>query len=211
MREPIAHPGDVLPGDVRLMSPNIGTDRFDRLTGLNQSNANSVENEAVAERAALEVAFDRRQRLRDVFEPLIVTSTHSGIASLSASSRTPRRRLSAGATSTRVPSIRLSSRSSAPSATRLVRGARSTSKSVSLSGRSSPRATLPKTLRFDAPKWAAAATSGFRRCRNHRPRGVSGRPGRASGSGSSSSVRWCPVAATSRRNVLKEGSRLPDS
>ena len=144
-------------------------------------------------------------------QPLLVVTTHNGIASRSASARTAGRRPSAGTTSTGTPSTSLSSRSNRPNVTRLDRGDRSTRMSTSLSEVSSPRATLPNTRTLEARNFSAVASTCLRRCLRRRPSAVSGNPGSAPGAGSSrTSNRW-PVAAISRSRVPNDGSRRPDS
>ena len=109
-------------------------------------------------------------------QPLLVVTTHNGIASCSASARTAGRRPSAGTTSTGTPRTSLSSRSNRPNVTRLDRGDRSTRMSTSLSGVSSPRATLPNTLTLEAPYFSAVASTCRRRCLRRRPSGGVGQP-----------------------------------
>src|SRR5208283_2628648 len=124
---------------------HVGTYPLDRLTDLDEAEADGVEHEPVVERPSLRVAPNRFDGTKDVGQPLVIVSTHSSIASDSASARTFGRRLSEGATSTCVPRTSEISRSSLPSVNSPVPGARSTSRSMSLSEVSSPQATLPNT------------------------------------------------------------------
>ncbi len=182
-----------------------------RLTDLDQPKTNSIEDQSVAEIASLLVSANGLDGVDDVGQPLLVVTAHSGIASCSASARTAGRRPSAGTTSTGAPRTSLSSRSNCPNVTRLDRGERSTRMSTSLSSVSWPRATLPNTLTLDVPYLSAVASTCRRRCLRRRPRGESGKPGRASGAGSSRISSRCPVAAISRSSVPNAGSRRPDS
>ncbi len=184
---------------------------LDSFADLDPPKTNSIEDQSVAEIASLLVSANGLDGVDDVGQPLLVVTTHNGIASRSASARTAGRRPSAGTTSTGTPSTSFSSRSIRPNVTRLDRGDRSTRISTSLSGVSSPRATLPNTRTLEAPNFSAVASTCLRRCLRRRPSAVSGNPGSAPGAGSSrTSNRW-PVAAISRSRVPNDGSRRPDS
>ncbi len=211
MGEPIAHAGDLLPGKVRFGGQQGWTQSLHGLTNLDQSQTYSIEDQSITEAASLPIITNRLDGFVDVGQPFVVVPPHRRIASCSASARTAGRRPSAGTTSTGTPRTSLMSRSNRPSVTRLDRGERSTRMSMSLSEVSSPRATLPNTLTFDAPYCSAAASTCRRRCLRRRPSGVSGKPGRASADGSSRTSKRCPVAAISRSSVANAGSRRPDS
>jgi len=211
MGEPIAHAGDLFPRKVRFRRQQGWTQSLHGLTDLNQAQTNSIEDQSITETASLLIITNRLNGIDDVGQPFVVVTAHRRIASFSASARTAGRKPSAGTTSTGTPRTSRISRSNRPSVIRLDRGDRSTRMSMSLSGVSSPRATLPNTLTFVAPYFSAAATNCRRRCLRRRPSGVSGRPGRASADGSSRTSNRCPVAAIRRSSMPNAGSRRPDS
>ena len=211
MGEPIAHAGDLLPRKVRFSRQQGWTQALYGLTYLDQSQTNSIEDQSITEAASLLIITNRLNGIDDVGQPFVVVTAHRRIASFSASARTAGRKPSAGTTSTGIRRTSRISRSSRPSVIRLDRGLRSTRISMSLSGVSSPRATLPNTLTFDAPYFFAAASTCRRRCLRRRPSGVSGKPGRASADGSSRTSNRCPVAVIRRSSMPNAGSRRPDS
>ena len=208
-------------GPIRVPAISSRKARFGRKQGstsslhgrrdLGQSQTNSIEDQSVTEAASLLIITNRLNGIDDVGQPFVVVTAHRRIASFSASARTAGRKPSAGTTSTGTPRTSRISRSNRPSVIRLDRGDRSTRMSMSLSGVSSPRATLPNTLTFVAPYFSAAASNCRRRCLRRRPSGVSGRPGRASADGSSRTSNRCPVAAIRRSSMPNAGSRRPDS
>jgi hypothetical protein len=100
--------------------------------------------------------------------------------------------------------------SSAASTSSPVPGARSTSRSTSLSMVSSPRATEPKTRRFDAPWEEAARLRARRCCTTRRPSGPVNRA-RAGAGLRRATASSRPVAATRRVSVGSEGCRAPAS
>ncbi len=82
MREVITHPGDIDPRNVELGREYLGVDRFDRLTDFDQSHAHCIEYQPVLDSTALEVAGDRISRCKNVYQTLIIMTTHSAIASV---------------------------------------------------------------------------------------------------------------------------------
>jgi DNA-binding transcriptional ArsR family regulator len=96
----------------------------------------------------------------NVGQPLPFLVGHSSTNSRSARARTAGFRSLAGTRSTLVPRMASSSSWTRPSPSRPISGGKSTSRSTSLSGRSSPRATLPKTrIRGPQPAWAESESS----------------------------------------------------
>ncbi len=80
MRQLVAHRGDLPPGDRGLLAEQFDRDVLDGLADLDEAHPNGVEDEAVAERPALQVLGDGRAGLEDV-EPVSVAAAHSGTRS----------------------------------------------------------------------------------------------------------------------------------
>src|SRR5665647_2282617 len=212
----VAHAGDVRPGHLGVGFAQSRRQRLDRLADREDSVVDRVEGNLL-DLSILGVAAEERvgavdgvDGLDDVAEPLIVRAPHSGTASARALLATCGARASCGTTSTRSPSNAESSSCRAPMGNRpLMRTSRSISRSKSDSGRSSPRATDPKTRTFDAPcRWAA------RRIRSRLSRslailGVRTSRRRVEASATSSSRE--PIAARRRSSVSTDGELAPDS
>lgn len=141
-------------------------------------------------------------------EALRVAIAQSATCSAAARAATAGLRSPAGTRSTFAS--RMCSRSSRalPSPTSPSPAGMSARRSTSLSSRSSPLATLPKTRRLVMPWTAAASTSFRRRWRTLRP---SGPVSRSIGRGRTLTSRSKPVAATRAASVDKAGCRCPAS
>src|SRR5260370_26014213 len=126
--------------------------------------ADGVEYQAVGQVTSSQVGADDIDGCLSVGQSLPFPVGHSATRSCSARARTAGFRSLAGARSILVPRMASSSAWTRPSPSRPMSGGKSTSRSTSLSGRSSPRATLPKTRRL-VTSWAAAAATRSRRFR----------------------------------------------
>ena len=62
VRQVVAHAGYVLPWDLRLARQHVGIDVLDRLTDLDESHPDRVEDQAVGQGSVLEMRPDRRGR-----------------------------------------------------------------------------------------------------------------------------------------------------
>src|SRR5262249_26037416 len=153
--EVVSHPGYLPPRDGWLGGEQVIGQGLDRLADLQQADADSVEDQPVRQVTAFQVGANRVDRSLDVGQPLTVPVGHSTIRSDSTRSRTPGLRSAAGIRSTRLPRMPSRSASRRPSPNRLSPGGKSASRSTSLPGWSSPRATLPNTRKLLTPCAAA--------------------------------------------------------
>ena len=62
VREPIAHSGDISPGDLRLGREETLREVFDGLADLDEAHPHGVEHESVIESTTIEVRPDRQDR-----------------------------------------------------------------------------------------------------------------------------------------------------
>jgi len=88
VREPIAHSGDISPGDLRLGREETLREVFDGLADLDEAHPHGVEHESVIESTTIEVRPDRQDRGSDVVQPVARLSAHSGLRSGSTARRT---------------------------------------------------------------------------------------------------------------------------
>jgi len=132
------------------------------LADLDEPHSDGVEDQAVGESPALHVRRDHRCCRKDIVESLPVSS-HKGIASASTCDARPTLRFAAGTTSTSRLRVSAISRSRPRRPRRPTSPRRSTSRSTSLALVSSPRATLPNTRTFVAPRRSAASMMDRRR------------------------------------------------
>jgi len=195
--EPVAHPGDLGPGQIRLGGQQDCRHAFDRFAYLDQADPDGVLDQPVGKATPRQVVVDGVQRSLDDVEPLPDPAAHSGTASSSTSPATPDLRSLAGTTSTFASRISDRSRSRAASPSSPVPDARSTSGSTSLSTVPAHRATEPKTRKFDAPREEAARFRAPRCCTTRRPSGPVNRawPGPVCAPRWPAPVRWRPPAA----------------
>src|SRR5579884_231003 len=210
MGQAVPHSGNLYPWHVGLLCQQLSGESLDGLTNLDQSGAHRVEDEAIGEIAALQMAPDSLNRGEDVLQALVIMAAHTGCASARTKRATPDLRSPAGIRSTLTPRSASRSRSARPSPTSPMPGGTSTSRSMSLAAVSSPRTTLPKTRTFVSPYRAAISrTSALwrARCRARLPRSLPSR-GLCSCTRTLSSQ---PVAWTRRWSVGRDGWRAPDS
>jgi len=107
----------------------------------------------------VKVTGDRFEGRLDVHRPLSHETAHSEITSASTRSATSGLRLFAGTMSTAVPRIRSASLRICPRPKSPTLGTTSTSRSMSLSRPSLPRATLPNSRTLLAPRFLKARNS----------------------------------------------------
>src|SRR5476649_1674475 len=205
MCELVSHARNLRPRNGRFALQQFRIDVFHRFADLDESHANGVEHDVVVDASSLEVVGDCSARHLDVNQPFSYGTAHSGIASASTRSATSGLRLFAGTMSTLQPKMRSASLRILPSANRPMSGAMSTSRSMSLCGPSSPRATLPKSRTWVAPKaW---------RLRSNRLRlpSTDWLLEDVGGDGTRATSSSKPAAETSLRRVSRLGSLLADS
>src|SRR5450830_1269509 len=155
-------------------------------------------------------AVDRVDAFDDVAQAFGVRPAHSGTASARAFAATCGASASTGTTSTCSPSSAVRSSPSAARGNRpRERTSMSTSRSMSASARSCPRATDPKTLTFVAPCLRATRRIRSRLRRSFAILGV--RTSRRRGEASAASSRRAPMAASNRSRVSTDGELDPDS
>jgi hypothetical protein len=78
VREQIAHLGDLTPWDAGLGREQIAVDGLSRLTDLDQTHPDGIENKSVSHIPARQVPRDHVTRLDNVFEPLTIILAHNG-------------------------------------------------------------------------------------------------------------------------------------
>jgi hypothetical protein len=149
--EMVAHSSNLAPGDSWLSVEKFGRQGLDSFSDLEQPDPNRIEYEPVSESAALEVRADRVDGRLDIRQPLAFSIAHSSTRSRTACDRTSGLRSREGIKSTRTPRMLSNSACKRPKPNKLMCSGRSTSRSTSLSARSSPRATLPNTRNPDTP------------------------------------------------------------
>src|SRR4051794_14297263 len=143
MREMVAHPGDLAPRDAWLVGePPLGKG-LDRFADLEESDPHGIEDQTIREVAATNMGTNGLDRGDDIGEALLVAVGHSGTRSLPTRLATSGLSPSAGTRSTGALRIFSSSSRARPRASRPRPSGTLARMSTSLSGRSSPRATLP--------------------------------------------------------------------
>ena len=166
MNDAIAHSGNRSPRNVRFCLFKFTTDVLDRLA----DHADGIENRTNNRWSATKsfevhpsgIGPNIGNRVEDILNPLVVAAGHqkTGIRSRSKETRTCGRKLSASPRSTDRPSASSSNRrvSSRRINEKERPGSISMAMSTSLSERSSPRATDPKTARWQTPRSRSVAS-----------------------------------------------------
>lgn len=174
MSELVAHTGNRPPANARDARQQVRIDVLDSLPDLDQSGSAGVVDDPLMQIALGQVPADGVDGFEDVGQPGRSSSTHRAMASASTLSRRNDRRDDGVPMSTLTPSSSSKSQPSSSKSRGFAIGSRSTSRSMSLSGASSPRATLPNTRTFDACRRSAAARITARRSAKSSPNGLRG-------------------------------------
>ena len=216
MSQDVAHTGDLDPRNLRPLTANLGRQRLDRLANNDQVVGDGIECDRLERSITTRLCVLEQSgcgkcvvaRPDDVGQPIPQSSCHRGTASRLAARATAPRSRSSGATSTGSPRTSSSAFFSSMMGPSPLDASKETSRSMSLSSSSSPRATEPKIRTLDAPAACAAARIS-RRC--ERTIAARGAERSAAGAGSVPNCRLKPAARSRRSRVDTEGEATPAS